>query len=134
MKTIQFIRKRDGRLVKFEKEKISDAIFKAVKAVGGSDKKTTLKITDKVISILETIFKGNNIPTVENVQDLVEKMLIESGHAKVAKAFIIYRDQHARLRETNELFEEAIDMIDNYLGKMTGESTKTQICHIPFKD
>ncbi len=116
MSNLQYIRKRDGRLVKFEEKKIADAIFKAVEAVGGSDKEQTIYITKQVGAILETIFK-KDIPTVENVQDLVEKMLIENGHAKVAKAYILYREQHARLRETKDLLGEAISMVDEYIGK-----------------
>lgn len=116
MSSIQFIRKRDGRLVKFEPQKISDAIFKSVRAVGGSDRETTEKITKQLVMILETIFK-KDIPSVENVQDLVEKMLIENGHARVAKAFILYREQHAQLRETKNLLNEALNIVDQYIGK-----------------
>ncbi len=116
MSKIQYIRKRDGRLVKFEEKKIAEAIYRAVEAVGGSDKKQTNFITKQVCDILETIFK-KDVPTVENVQDLVEKMLIENGHAKVAKAYILYREQHAQLRDTKDLLSEAVNMVDEYIGK-----------------
>ena len=55
------------------------------------------------------------IPTVENVQDLVEKMLIERGHARVAKAYIIYREQHRRIRDGRDLLNEGLELIDDYL-------------------
>ncbi|HXK64752.1 MAG TPA: ATP cone domain-containing protein, partial [Spirochaetota bacterium] len=90
----QFIRKRDGRIVPFNIEKITEAIFKAARAVGGTDRNTAAQIAESVVDILSLLYKGEHIPTVENVQDLVEKMLIEKGHAKVAKAYILYREQH----------------------------------------
>jgi len=112
---LEFIRKRDGRLAPFEEEKITFAIQKAVRAVGGSDMQQATGIARQVVGILEVIYKDDRIPTVENVQDLVEKILIENGHAKTAKAFILYRQQHAALRETRTFIKEAIDSIDSYL-------------------
>ena len=111
----EFIRKRDGRLAPFEEEKITFAIQKAVRAVGGSDMQQAAGIARQIVGILEVIYKDDRIPTVENVQDLVEKILIENGHAKTAKAFILYRQQHAALRETRTFIKEAIDSIDSYL-------------------
>ena len=73
----QFIRKRDGRLAPFNKEKITDAIFKAVKAVGGGEREKAEKTCRQVVSVLEVVYRGERIPTVEEVQDLVERMLIE---------------------------------------------------------
>ncbi len=113
--SIRYIRKRDGRIVPFDQVKITDAIFKAAQAVGGSDKSTAQVVSDSVIGILDIIYKDGRIPTVENVQDLVEKMLIERGHAKVAKAFIIYREQHRKIREGKSLLHEGLELIENYL-------------------
>ncbi|MCL1912156.1 MAG: ATP cone domain-containing protein, partial [Leptospirales bacterium] len=110
-----YIKKRDGRVVQFNADKITDAIFKAVTAVGGKDRGTAESLTESVVEILNIIYKDERVPTVENVQDLVEKMLIESGHAKVAKAYILYREQHRKLRQTADLFDEAIQLIDDYL-------------------
>ena len=110
-----FIRKRDGRLAPFEEQKIASAIQKAVRAVGGSDMQQAAAISRQVVGILEVIYKDGRIPTVENVQDLTEKILIENGHAKTAKAFILYRQQHAALRQTQTFIKEAIDSIDSYL-------------------
>jgi len=113
----QFIRKRDGRIVPFATEKIGDAIFKAAQAVGGSDRATSMAIAESVVGILSIIYKDGRIPTVENVQDLVEKMLIERGHAKVAKAYILYREQHRKIREGKSLLTEGLSLIENYLDR-----------------
>jgi ribonucleoside-triphosphate reductase (formate) len=115
MTMVKFIRKRDGRLVPFEEEKITEAIAKAVRAVGGTDMERAGGIARQVAGILEVIYKDGRAPTVENVQDLVEKILIENGHAKVAKAYILYRQQHDALRRTREFMKESIESIDSYL-------------------
>lgn len=118
MSKIEFIRKRDGRLEKFDEEKITSAIFKAAKAVGGEDIEPAKKITNQVVAVLEVLYKNGSIPTVENVQDLVEKMLIESKHAKTAKAFILYREQHNQIRKGKDLIKNSIDLIDEYIEKI----------------
>ena len=112
---LEFIRKRDGRLVAFEEGKIAAAIRKAVRAVGGSDMAKAADITRQVAGILDVLYKDGRVPTVENVQDLVEKILIENGHAKVAKAYILYRQQHESLRRTRQFMQESIESIDSYL-------------------
>lgn len=112
---LEYIRKRDGRLAPFEGEKITSAIAKAVLAVGGADMDKAEQIGRQVIGILEVIYKDGRVPTVENVQDLVEKSLIENGHAKTAKSFILYRQQHATLRRTRQFMKESIEAIDSYL-------------------
>ena len=112
---LEFIRKRDGRLVPFEEEKIAGAIQKAVRAVGGSDMDKAGRIARQVVGILEVLYKDAQVPTVENVQDLVEKILIENGHAKVAKNYILYRKQREALRKTKEFMRESIASIDSYL-------------------
>ena len=112
---LEFIRKRDGRLVPFEEPKISSAIQKAVRAVGGSDMEQADQIARQVVGILDVLYKEERIPMVENVQDLVEKILIENGHAKTAKQYILYRQQHAALRETQTFIKESIESMDSYL-------------------
>jgi ribonucleoside-triphosphate reductase len=112
---LEFIRKRDGRLVPFEEGKITEAIQKAVRAVGGTNMEKAAGITRQVEGILGVIYKDGRIPTVENVQDLVEKILIENGHAKTAKAYILYRQQHDSLRQTKQFMKESIEAIDSYL-------------------
>jgi ribonucleoside-triphosphate reductase len=112
---VEFIRKRDGRLVPYVEEKISQAIIKAVQSVGGTDFDRAIDITRQVGGILSVLYKDDRVPTVENVQDLVEKILIENGHAKTAKAYILYRKQHESLRKTREFMRESIESIDSYL-------------------
>ena len=114
---ITYIRKRDGRIVPFQPDKITDAIFKAAQAVGGSDRDTAQSVSESLLGILNIIYKEGRIPTVENVQDLVEKMLIERGHAKVAKAYIIYREQHRKIREGKSLLNEGLKLIEDYLDR-----------------
>ena len=112
---LEYIRKRDGRLAPFEQANISSAIQKAVRSVGGTDMDKADVITDQVVGILQVIYKDDRVPTVENVQDLVEKILIENGHAKVAKEYILYRKQHEALRQTREFMQESAEAVDSYL-------------------
>jgi adenosylcobalamin-dependent ribonucleoside-diphosphate reductase len=95
---ISKIRKRDGRIVDFDPEKITNAIFKAAQAVGGRDRSIAEKLTNQVVELLEKQLKPGEIPTVEQVQDLVEKVLVENGHYKTAKAYILYRQKRAEAR------------------------------------
>jgi uridine kinase len=95
---IDKIIKRDGRIVPFKREKITLAILQAAISVGGRDRVTAEKVTDDVISMLESWDSNESYPNVEEVQDLVEKCLIERGHAKTAKAYIIYRYEHTLKR------------------------------------
>lgn len=92
------IRKRDGREVPFNIEKIANAIFMAAQAAGGQDYKISMELADKVATLSNEKFK-NTIPGVEDIQDTVEKVLIEEGHAKTAKEYIIYRAERNRARE-----------------------------------
>jgi len=130
---VEYIRKRDGRIEKFDENKITEAIFKAVKAVGGDDIQPAKTITNQIVAVLEVLYKDGRIPTVENVQDLVEKMLIESGHAKTAKAYILYREQHNQLRKSKELIKDSIDLMDEYIENWIGELMRIQICLILCK-
>jgi anaerobic ribonucleoside-triphosphate reductase len=114
---IRKIKKRDGKIVDFNPVKISEAIWKAAQAVGGKDYKKAAELTDKVITILEKELKRGEIPTVEHVQDVVEKILIEDGHAKTAKAYILYRKQHQDMREIGGLLKD-IDVVDDYLSML----------------
>jgi uridine kinase len=95
---IDQIVKRDGRLVPFTREKISQAIFSAAVAVGGHDRSVAEHVANDVLARLEARQEPDTYPTVEEVQDIVEKCLIEGGHAKTAKAYIIYRYEHTLKR------------------------------------
>ncbi|MDP2918330.1 MAG: ribonucleoside triphosphate reductase, partial [bacterium] len=116
-KQVTKIEKRDGRIVPFEPEKIATAIFKAAQAVGGRDRLLARSLALKVASLLNEKFDGHTVPNVEQVQDFVEKVLIEEGHAKTAKAFILYRDQHARLRDLRK-FIDSDQLIEGYLSQL----------------
>jgi anaerobic ribonucleoside-triphosphate reductase len=112
---ISRIKKRDGRVVTFEQDKIAQAIFKAAKAVGGKDYQVAQELADKVVEIAQYV-DDDEIATVEGIQDLVEKVLVKNGHYKTAKAYILYRRQHDSLREANQLlFNNKI--IANYLDR-----------------
>ncbi len=99
MSKFKSVIKRDGGIVDFTPHRITNAIYRAAVAVGGRDKRTAELLTEKVCRVLEAQTQKNEIPTVEQIQDVVEKVLIEEGHAKVAKAYILYRAERAKLRE-----------------------------------
>ncbi len=96
---IKSIIKRDGREVSFDIEKIANAIYQAAEAIGGKDYQTSLDLAKKVIDFIEE--QGIERPTVEQIQDAVEHTLIEEGHSRTAKEFILYRSQRTRIREMN---------------------------------
>ena len=97
---ITMIKKRDGREAPFNIEKIARAIYRAAEAVGGNDYSEAMELADKVCQQLSESIIGRN-PSVEEVQDMVERVLIENGHAKTAKAYILYRAERTRAREMN---------------------------------
>jgi ribonucleoside-triphosphate reductase len=111
---MKLVRKRDGRLEPFDQERITSAVWKAAKAVGGKDREQAKRISDQVMAVLKNRFGEDGVPTVEEIQDIVEKMLIEDGHARTAKAYILYRKQHQDLRELAALLSSA-DLVDQYL-------------------
>ncbi|MHB8156898.1 MAG: anaerobic ribonucleoside-triphosphate reductase, partial [Desulfocucumaceae bacterium] len=104
------IRKRDGREVPFDESKITDAIFRAATAVGGEDRQTAMELTIEVLKMLKKLYNGN-IFGVEEVQDMVEKVLIESGHARTGKAYILYRDKRTRIRDAKGDLMDAVEEI-----------------------
>jgi len=103
MSKIEKIRKRDGRIVDFDFNKIAEAIWKAAKAIGGKDRALSVKLAEQVVETLEKQLKSGEIPSVEQVQDIVEKTLIENGHARTAKAYILYRQKRAEIRKAKAL-------------------------------
>lgn len=109
------IMKRDGRIERFNATKIADAIYKAALACGGNDHDLADELCDKVIALAEEKF-GSRIPHVEEIQDLVESVLIEAGHAKTAKAYILYREKRKAARDMNALIGATVGMFSDYLG------------------
>src|SRR3989344_4491348 len=112
---VKKVRKRDGSVVLFDGGKITEAIWKAAKAVGGKDKEKAKHVSDLVVKELEKKYGENGIPEVEEIQDIVEKTLIEEGHAKTAKAYILYRKSHEELRNVKGLFD-TIEAVEDYIG------------------
>lgn len=106
------IKKRDGRTAKFDRKKIEKAIEKAGLETGEFDVAQAVELTDKVLDVLETR-NQKRLPSVEDIQDIVEDALIDSKFKKTAKAYIIYRDQHKKLREITS--NAHVDLIDKYL-------------------
>jgi ribonucleoside-diphosphate reductase alpha chain len=103
MSKISKVEKRDGRIVPFDKAKVANAIWKAAESVGGKDKKKAEELADLVVQKLEDLDYNGKTPTVEDVQDAVEKVLIEQGHAKVAKSYILYRQKRADVRKMKSM-------------------------------
>src|SRR3989338_6713670 len=106
------IRKRDGTVVPFEQKKIADAIFRAAMSVCGKNMKEAEHMSEKVVE--ELLTNGKDTPSVEEVQDAVENVLIETGHAKTAKAYIVYRQKRAEVREEKKrvIEKSEIDEVD----------------------
>lgn len=112
MDGISQIVKRDGRVVEFDSAKIARAILRAAQSVGGSNRQEAQRLGQKVV--FKLLQAGRKIPSVEEVQDTVEQVLIEDGHAKTAKAYILYRHEHDALRKEKQLVleKEDIDEVD----------------------
>lgn len=104
--SIEKIVKRDGRVVRFNRCKIADAIMKTVVAVGGDNRLEVEKVVDKVVRLLEE--SGNSCPTVDEIQNTVEKALIKTGHATTAKEYILYRAKRDRIRSVNSNLMQTI--------------------------
>lgn len=94
---LQHVRKRSGEVVDFDQTKITDAIYKAARAVGGEDRLLAEEISNAVTMYLKKLYKDKS-PAVEEIQDIVEKVLIEMGHARTAKAYILYRAKRSEIR------------------------------------
>jgi uridine kinase len=109
--SIREIIKRDGQAVPYDRDRITTAIFKAASSVGGSDRDTAGHLAGIVENVLVANY-GDEAPTVEDVQDVVEATLIEEGHATTARAYIIYRHERAQEREARREYEvEATDNV-----------------------
>lgn len=116
---ISQIRKRDGRIAAFSKDKISRAIFLAAKGVGGSDFETAELLSEKVVNYALSKINLDEIPNVEFIQDCVEKVLIEDGHARTAKAYILHRDKRTRYRNAKS---DLMDVVKEILVETSREN------------
>jgi len=111
------IKKRSGRIVDFNKDKITTAIYKAGTATEEFNFRTAKRLSDKVVATLNKNRKPDDIPSVEDIQDMVEKVLISSEQYDTAKAYILYRDQHAKLRdEANNI--DSHELMEGYLNQL----------------
>ena len=115
---LQKIKKRDGQTVEWDQLKITNAIFKAITATGQGDGEISKRLSEKVAQILSRRFKENEIPHVEQVQDIVEEVLILDGLVETAKSYILYREQRRRVREAMAVVDESSEMVDKYLREL----------------
>ncbi|MDH3324992.1 MAG: ribonucleoside triphosphate reductase, partial [Candidatus Peregrinibacteria bacterium] len=111
------VQKRTGEIVDFSASKVQKAIWGAVKEIGGHDEKTAQSLTKDVVKALNKKYK-DVIPGVEDVQDVVEKVLIESGHAATAKSFILYRERRSQSRADKNVVVNVGNTISEYLNKL----------------
>jgi uridine kinase len=108
---INKIVKRNGNVVTYDRDRIATAIFKAAASVGGSDRRIAEQLAIQVEQAVMGTYGETSIPTVEDIQDLVEKTLIEEGHARTARAYILYRAKRAEARESRQIQGEFSDYI-----------------------
>ncbi|MFA4817617.1 MAG: ribonucleoside triphosphate reductase [Parcubacteria group bacterium] len=107
--------KRSGSVVDFDPKKITKAVEKAFAATGEGSKKDAKRVSEKVTQLLNKNYKEGYIPEIEEVQDLVERVLMILDFEETAKAYILYREQHRKIRETEESFLEAVNLVDKYI-------------------
>jgi len=119
-KQISKVKKRDGRVVKFDQQKITEAIYKAITAVSEEDGKLSQKLSKQAVKILNRRFE-NKILDIENIQDIVEEVLIQEDLVEAAKAYILYREQRRKIRETVKATIESLGMVDQYLKEVDWE-------------
>jgi len=109
------IRKRDGRVVPFDSSKITSAIASAGKATGEFSDREAKKLTLRVLTLAHEI-RLKSVPEVEEIQDIVERVLLDSPYYKTAKAYILYREQHAQIRAI--VAKASVDLVENYIQKI----------------
>ena len=117
MKPIQLITKRDGSSVLYERAKITNAILKAAQAAdSGCDRHWAENLAQQVeLSLIQTFGENGHRPHVEDIQDIVEWVLMEAGQAQIAKAYILYRERRAQVRDTRKLLLDGMKLVDDYL-------------------
>ncbi len=112
---IDNIKKRDGRIVEFDSSKITSAVARAGKATGEFDEREARKLTLRVLTLAHELRLGPR-PEVEEIQDIVERVLLDSPYHKSAKAYILYREQHAQIRAIST--KANVDLVDHYIQKL----------------
>lgn len=112
---IRKVVKRSGEVVPFNQKKITEAVYKAFCETREAGKKEAKQVSDKLVQLLNKNFKPGYIPQIEEIQDLVEKVLMILDFDETAKAYIIYRDKRGKLRDTESSLSEAVDLIESYI-------------------
>lgn len=112
------VQKRDGSIADFNQQRIADAVYKAITSSGQGDGVKSKKVSDRVVEILNRRFKENEIPQVEQIQDIVEEVLILEELVETARAYILYREQRRRIREAGKIIDESSERIDKYLEEL----------------
>jgi len=115
---IKKVQKRTGEVVDFDEKRIEEAIFKALTATKEGDGKKSKRLSNRVVAILNRRFKKDEVPVVEQIQDVVEEVLILEGLVDTAKAYILYREQRRRIREAVATTEETVEMLEQYIGEL----------------
>ncbi len=110
------VRKRDGSFVPFDRRRIINAVYKAIRAVGQDDRQIAEDVANEVaLKLYRTFFKFGNVPHVEQIQDIIEDTLIARGLAEVAKAYILYREKRKQAREIGKAIVDGVNLIEDYL-------------------
>ncbi len=107
--------KRSGKVVPFNSEKITKAVVKAFSETGEGDFKDAQNVTKKVVQQINKNFQKGSVPEIEEIQDMVEKVLMILDFELTAKSYILYREQHRKVRETEEALDEAVELVDKYI-------------------
>jgi len=115
-KVLKKVQKRDDQIVDFEKTKIIKAIHKALTASGQGNGKQAKNLAWRVASLINKRFRKEEIVKVEDIQDIVEEVLILENYIETARAYILYREQHRRIREAKTAIDESLEMVDKYIG------------------
>lgn len=109
--------KRSGRVVPFDQKKIAIAVTKAFAATGEGSPKEAQKVSEKVVQLLNKNFKKGFVPTIEELQDMVERVLMILDFEETAKSYILYREQHRKIRAVKESISEAVSLVDSYISR-----------------
>lgn len=107
--------KRSGRVVSFDERKITLAVSKAFASTGEGTKDDAVKVTAKVVQLLNKNYKPGYIPQIEELQDMVERVLMILDFEETAKSYILYREQHRKIREAEQSLDEAVNLVDKYI-------------------
>jgi anaerobic ribonucleoside-triphosphate reductase len=118
VRSISRIKKRDGLITDFVQDKITKAVYKAMESNGMADAQSAQKISDIVTFVLEDKFAGYTIPSVEQIQDIVEMVLMKQGYHETAKSYILYRERHKDIREARKIGINLERLIKDYINDL----------------